>query len=220
MSMSSFEAKIEKVREINNLLATTTCKVNNECRAHLTNSGAHGAIIFTHDEMFYGIVEYEPSENTQDLTVHFLTQNKDLVGYDVMICEIFKIRKSKRFHSQFTRESQLKKDYLSLKLRFGILQESSPDYQAIQIPDVLYTRLVEQCFGVNRGVLNTIDLWLWERGMNSIVHRKQEILQFLVQQSKSQHVNRKIRFGAGQLIMRLEKYWRQRTIRKNVFVSN
>lgn len=71
----------------------------------------------------------------------------------------------------------------------------------LHFPDLLFTRLCETRYGINRGVFNTIDLWFFEQGVKDIIERRKTILSFL-------EINRhQPPFGHGGLSARLKEYY-------------
>ncbi|MEW9671455.1 hypothetical protein [Ammoniphilus sp. 3BR4] len=69
----------------------------------------------------------------------------------------------------------------------------------VQLPDLSFIRLCESRYGINRGVYNTIDCWLYEQGWKNIVERRKTILGFL-------DGNGRQPFGHGGLSMKLQEY--------------
>ncbi|MFC7441578.1 hypothetical protein [Laceyella putida] len=76
-------------------------------------------------------------------------------------------------------------------------------------PDFQFAAWCLRQYGINRGVYNTIDDWLFRFGMKDIVSRRMMIISFLTQvrQSKLNHENsEKIKFGKGLLVAALTRF--------------
>lgn len=74
------------------------------------------------------------------------------------------------------------------------------------LPDILFVSYCFEAFGLNRGIYNTIDQWLYDFGCAHIVHRRHIILAFLEEmQSKFGRDNNGtiLRFGKGGLTKQL-----------------
>lgn len=90
------------------------------------------------------------------------------------------------------------------------LQEGVPS--AAHFSDVEFARYLIERFGLNRGVYNTIDAWLYEQGFRDIVRRRRYIIDFLqsiVESAPYASAGREgigIKFGKGQLIAALRSH--------------
>ena len=83
--------------------------------------------------------------------------------------------------------------------------------QPINLTDLSFCQYCERQYGINRGVYNTIDAMLYERGLIQIIPRRQTIVSFLefVHQSyprQSAHY----KFGHGGLSLRINEFWLER----------
>ncbi|SDI27345.1 hypothetical protein SAMN05192534_13013 [Alteribacillus persepolensis] len=79
----------------------------------------------------------------------------------------------------------------------------------VHLPDRLFVNHCYERFGVNRGVYNTVDKYLFTAGMIDITQRRAAMLEFL---SYLHHVNGiksngRINFGGHGLSTRLKEYW-------------
>ena len=78
--------------------------------------------------------------------------------------------------------------------------------EMLNLPDILFARLCESKFAINKGVYNTIDNWFFEKGIVQITSRRELILTFFqsiyIQQTK-------VKFGPGGLTMKLDTFWTQ-----------
>lgn len=79
----------------------------------------------------------------------------------------------------------------------------------IHYTDYLFQKFCKEKYGINRGVYNTIDRWLYEKGLHDILFRRKELLEFLkfVSQKRSNIKNPKLKFGHGGLKNSLNEFW-------------
>jgi riboflavin kinase len=80
--------------------------------------------------------------------------------------------------------------------------------EIVNLPDLLFSRLCEDHYDINKGVYNTIDRWFYEQGVNDIVNRRQMILSFC--QSFCIAGKEKVKFGPGGLTTKLNLFWAHR----------
>ncbi|HZG70862.1 MAG TPA: hypothetical protein VEY51_04920 [Chondromyces sp.] len=79
--------------------------------------------------------------------------------------------------------------------------------EVIHLPDLLFIQFCSNQFGINRGVYNTIDKWLYENGERNIIDRRKRIYHFLDYCLKNGLSNDgKIKFGHGNLSNKLTEY--------------
>lgn len=78
--------------------------------------------------------------------------------------------------------------------------------QIIHLPDLQFVRYCEKKYKVNRGIYNTIDSWLYGKGLYNIEVRRKVIIQFLEYVSYA-YKNSKVKFGAGGLSSCLSQFW-------------
>ena len=86
------------------------------------------------------------------------------------------------------------------------------DFQSEEIlsmPDLLFSKLCEDYYGINRGVYNTIDCWFYEQGGSNIVNRRKMVLAFC--QIFCLSKDKKVKFGSGGLSEKLNLFWTQYT---------
>lgn len=78
----------------------------------------------------------------------------------------------------------------------------------INYTDHAFQKFVENKFGVNRGLYNTIDQWFFNNGIENILERRQQVLQFLtfVSSDTAYKRNSKLKFGNGGLKTKLTEY--------------
>jgi len=83
--------------------------------------------------------------------------------------------------------------------------------QLINRTDLSFFQYCEQKYGINRGVFNTIEALLYDRGFIQILSRRQTILSFLefVIQSGPKQSNR-YKFGPGGLSSKIKEFWLER----------
>ena len=96
----------------------------------------------------------------------------------------------------------------------------SQSEQTIHLPDTEFQVFCETAFGINRGVYNVIDYWFFENGIQHVVARRKEIVNFLQLQRREirKDGSVKIRFGKNGLKNRLEGY-RLRIVELEVIYS-
>lgn len=91
-------------------------------------------------------------------------------------------------------------------------QTNAGDFQSckyLNLPDLQFFNWCNQLYGINRGVYNTIDQWLFEFGIISIYNRRINLLAFLndIQVGSTEKNDHKfIRFGPGGLTSRLNEF--------------
>ena len=83
--------------------------------------------------------------------------------------------------------------------------------EIVNLPDLLFSKLCEDHYDINKGVYNTIDRWFYEQGVNHIVNRRQMILSFC--QSFCISGKEKVKFGPGGLTTKLNLFWAHRVQR-------
>jgi riboflavin kinase len=79
--------------------------------------------------------------------------------------------------------------------------------EIIHLPDLHFNQFCVRQFGINRGVLNTIDEWFFENGIQNILERRKRIYHFLTccyQIGLAD--NGKMKFGHGNLSKELTEY--------------
>jgi hypothetical protein len=84
------------------------------------------------------------------------------------------------------------------------------DYQSEEIlhmPDLLFAKLCDEKYEINKGILNVIDLWFYKKGLRQIIERRKWILSFFQYIRLTENRNKKIKFGPGGLTIRLEQFW-------------
>lgn len=76
--------------------------------------------------------------------------------------------------------------------------------ETLHLTDLLFFEFCHDCFGINRGVYNTIDFWFYEQGQTDLIERRSHILYFL---RFNHEMNQKNKFGKGGLSTLLNEYW-------------
>ncbi|MCY8232978.1 hypothetical protein ACT6P6_22230 [Priestia endophytica] len=79
----------------------------------------------------------------------------------------------------------------------------------IHLPDLMFVNLCDSQYGINRGVYNTIDAWLYKHGLTDILERRRNILSFLESiKFKSETAEKgRLKFGPGGLSIKLQNYF-------------
>jgi hypothetical protein len=79
----------------------------------------------------------------------------------------------------------------------------------LNLPDLQFFLWCQHQYKLNRGVYNTIDAWLYDYGIVSIIHRRIYIVAFLNFVKENEHLqegNKFIRFGNGGLGKKLHQF--------------
>ena len=71
--------------------------------------------------------------------------------------------------------------------------------EMMHMPDLLFSKLCEEKFEINKGVYNTIDRWFYKQGLSQIIERRKTILSFFQYISLSENQGKKVKFGPGGL---------------------
>lgn len=82
----------------------------------------------------------------------------------------------------------------------------------LNLPDLQFFNWCNQQYGLNKGVYNTIDNWLYENGLVSIQYRRIYLLAFLEYVKDvglKQEEHKFIRFGSGGLTRMLQNFTQQ-----------
>ncbi|MBM4763074.1 hypothetical protein [Bacillus sp. B15-48] len=81
--------------------------------------------------------------------------------------------------------------------------------ELFNMPDLLFAQFCDEKFQINRGVLNVIDVWFYQRGLRQITKRRKTILSFVHYIHNNEQPSKKVKFGHGGLTTRLEQFWQQ-----------
>jgi riboflavin kinase len=87
---------------------------------------------------------------------------------------------------------------------------SSKPHIELSLPDLLFQQYCDEAYGMNRGIYNTVEYWLYLRGIDDILKRRDTILCFLKYVcNKSEFTNGagRLKFGHGGLHSALNNYW-------------
>ena len=77
--------------------------------------------------------------------------------------------------------------------------------KSIHLTDISFSKFCEFNYKINRGMYNTIDIWLYEQGETDILSRRRSILDFLNFSNESSLG--KMRFGKGGLSKKLNDFF-------------
>ncbi|MFJ5757743.1 hypothetical protein ACIQAA_01080 [Neobacillus sp. NPDC093182] len=83
----------------------------------------------------------------------------------------------------------------------------SQSEEILHMPDLLFAKLCEVKYEINKGVYNTIDSWLYKKGLSQILERRKTILSFFKYIRLTENQGKKVKFGPGGLITRLEHFY-------------
>lgn len=79
--------------------------------------------------------------------------------------------------------------------------------KATHYADLFFQKFIYDHFGINKGVLNTIDISLYELGFTNIIKRRRTIILFLMNIKNDLYKEGiGIIFGRGELTNRLESF--------------
>lgn len=81
--------------------------------------------------------------------------------------------------------------------------------EIVHMPDLLFSKLCEEKYQINKGIYNTIDRWFYTKGLIQIIERRKMILSFFQYISLSENPGKKVKFGSGGLTARLGQFWEQ-----------
>lgn len=97
---------------------------------------------------------------------------------------------------------------LMTRYQLKATSESYKKHASIHLPDLLFVQYCGKNFGINRGIYNTIDEFLYEKGIMQITRRREVILNFLLYLNNTNGIkeNGKINFNNYRLSNRLEDY--------------
>jgi riboflavin kinase len=91
-----------------------------------------------------------------------------------------------------------------------LILQNNPDAaigetDALHLPDIQFVNYCFQRFGLNRGIYNTIDQWLYSFGYRDIVVRRSITVEFLqdIQHKHGKDRSSLLRFGKGGLTKQL-----------------
>lgn len=116
----------------------------------------------------------------------------------------------------------------SQKTSFNLLRGGFTlnNQQTINLPDWLFIQFCKETYGINRGILNTIDRWFYSNGMENIHERRKAMLEFLqhsIRPLNPNGENSKVKIGRGNLTGLLKEYLEKTRHReeiiKNFFVN-
>lgn len=90
----------------------------------------------------------------------------------------------------------------------------------IHSTDFYFQKFCEENYGINRGVYNTIDNYLFEKGFEDILNRRKAILSFLqFVSSRKDKDSTRIKFGNGGLSIHLNEYFNRKGMKKTVITN-
>ncbi|MCP8971072.1 hypothetical protein [Ectobacillus ponti] len=73
----------------------------------------------------------------------------------------------------------------------------------LHLPDLLFIERCREQFGINRGVYNTIDIWMFHHGWTDVVELRERIQEFLAVWKRQ--AGDRIVIGPGNLTKRLQE---------------
>ncbi|MFJ5717535.1 riboflavin kinase [Neobacillus sp. NPDC093127] len=184
----------------------------------LLPKGVYGVHVTHQNQLYYGLmnVGVRPTVNKEEMIIHYEVHifDFDQMIYDeeldVEVCHF--VREERLFSSMKHLVLQIRKDVETVQRVFHIEQPailkrefkpSSEEY--IHLTDLAFIQLCEGKHGINRGVYNTIDNWIYNQGIKNILERRRLLLAFL--ESIRDHENSRKKFGPGGLRPKLEEFF-------------
>ncbi|VEF46583.1 RNA-binding riboflavin kinase [Bacillus freudenreichii] len=193
---------------------TINLEMSNKQKKNVRN-GVYGVILFFEGYLYIGVMNIgtrptiKGSTNSQvQAEIHILNFDKVIYGAKVTAYEMFFVRQEQKFSSITELKSQIQNDVSEVITRLKLSNNDRHRHQSMlmHVPDLLFTTIINDCFGVNRGVYNTIDAWFWNNGIAPVGARRQTIIHFLM---KNAGPNAKVKLGPGQLRSKLAQYWKE-----------
>lgn len=89
-------------------------------------------------------------------------------------------------------------------------KRNAKEYKIIDLPDLSFVQHCQQKFGINRGIYNTIDECLFNKGIVDIGKRRNTVLKFLAYLHHCNGIskNGQIKVGNRGLSSRLNEFWK------------
>lgn len=84
--------------------------------------------------------------------------------------------------------------------------------EELHYPDLRFQQFCKETYGVNRGVYNTIEEWLYGKGADEILKRRKWLLLFLEfakSRQQEQQALHLFKLGKGELVPSLELFYRR-----------
>lgn len=78
--------------------------------------------------------------------------------------------------------------------------------EAVHLPDYQFVTYCFHSYGLNRGIYNTIDEWLYRYGIRTVVERRRALVKFLAYTHQESQQSRYLKFGKGGLTKQLETF--------------
>lgn len=83
--------------------------------------------------------------------------------------------------------------------------------EPVHLPDYQFALYCSNTFGLNRGVYNTIDEWMYHNGFTAVAERRRRLLQFLSYTANDKLTDhskpvQRLKFGKGIVINQLRRY--------------
>jgi hypothetical protein len=89
------------------------------------------------------------------------------------------------------------------------MMNNNSEEQVVHFTDLLFVDYCEKQFGINKGIYNTIDSWFYKNGYVDIIQRRKIMIEFLQFASGSNEGSRKLKFGHGGLVPKLDDFMRE-----------
>ncbi|MEH7384450.1 riboflavin kinase [Bacillus sp. JJ1521] len=180
--------------------------------------GVYGVRVYYQNQSYYGLmnVGVRPTINKEEMNIHYEVHifDFDQMIYDeeldVEVC--YFVREEQLFSSMKHLVLQIRKDVETVQRVFNIekpalfkrkIKPGSEEY--IHLTDLAFIQMCNDKYGINRGIYNTIDNWIFQQGNKNILERRRLLLAFL--ESLKEHENTRKKFGPGGLTPKLEEFF-------------
>ncbi|WP_159883694.1 RNA-binding protein [Paenibacillus puerhi] len=88
-----------------------------------------------------------------------------------------------------------------------LLEAEQWQHPDVQLPDIQFVTYCFEHYGLNRGIYNTVDEWLYEFGIRDIINRRRLIVEFLESlQGTERTRGTYLKFGKGGLTKQLSDF--------------
>ncbi|OIK10191.1 hypothetical protein BIV60_22110 [Bacillus sp. MUM 116] len=180
--------------------------------------GVYGVNVWYKNTHYYGLMNagVRPTVNKEEIKIHYEVHifdfDQSIYAEELEIEVCYFLREEQLFSSMEHLVLQIRKDVENVKNIFGIKpstifkrQLSSCSEEYIHLTDLAFIQLCNDEHGINRGVYNTIDNWIYNQGIKNILERRRLLLAFL--ESLRDNENSRKKFGHGGLTPKLEEFF-------------
>ena len=226
--IASIQGRVISGKQVGRTIGFPTANLFVISEIPVLNYGVYGVSVHWDGTKYLGVMNIGERPTFNDSSkisyeVHILDFNKNIYNEIINVDVIFYVRNEQCFNDVSQLVKQIKGDITYVENRFRFINESNQKinilggemkndtYTLIHLPDLLFAQWCDEKFGINRGVYNTIDSWLYQKGILEITKRRVYTLNFL--QSLNPHSDKKAKckFGHGGLSNSLDNFWKAST---------